>query len=277
MEEDEFYRGRANIALKCTPETAFKPGEKLKRSAVVTLHIAIKEAEELPIMDPHGLTDATVKVYLLPNRHSNGKRKTKVVKNNLNPVWNEEFEYKHLVIEELVLERVLEVTVWDYDRRGSNDFIGGLRLGPAPGSGKMKHKDWMDSIGDEVSHWETMLANPGEWVEQWHNLRSSLDPLKHSSRPPSPRSPKRTELSPVKELSPTQELEVETSTPVVVEGFAFTPPASPVDQTPVQQVWEESVKETTPSFKEPSPIPEVIITDEVEVVSYKGGIGVRKN
>ena len=91
-------------------------------------------------MDPFGLTDATVKLYLLPDRSSSTKKKTTVVKNSLNPVWNEEFEYKLVNLKELKTTRVLEVTVWDYDRRGSNDFIGGLRLGPAHVSGK--HKDW---------------------------------------------------------------------------------------------------------------------------------------
>ncbi len=134
----------------------------------------IKQAEELPIMDAHVLTDATVRCYLLPNRSSSGKKKTQVIQNSLNPVWEEQFTYQ-VTQEELLRERALEVTVWDYDRRGSNDFIGGLHLGPARPTGK--HKEWMDSVGDELTHWEEMLAHLGEWIEKWHVLRPTMEPL----------------------------------------------------------------------------------------------------
>ena len=259
-------------------------------------------------MDEHGLTDATVKMYLLPNQSSSGKRKTQVIKHNLNPVWNEQFTYENICLEDLSTGRVLEVTVWDYDRRGSNDFIGGLRIGPRPDQDPVPHKvkDWMDSIGDEVSHWEAMLERPGEWVEQWHVLRPSMEPLNKHHAGVSPKMRKK-ELSPVQELSPTHELEMEESTtPAVVEGFSFSLPPTPKrslngssdDQsaevfkpaTPIgadellleeQEEKEgervvptsthefvvderESVKETTPASRETTPVPEVIVTPEVE-------------
>ena len=149
----------------------FAPGEKGKG----TLHINVKQAKELPRMDPNGLTDGLVKCHLLPDKSVKGKRKTGVIKNNLNPVWEEKFTYEKVTLEELSKERVLEVTVWDHDLKGSNDFIGGVRLGSAPVAAS-KHKEWMDSIGDEVSHWEAMLAHPGEWVDRWHTLRHTMDP-----------------------------------------------------------------------------------------------------
>ena len=126
-------------------------------------------------MDIGSLTDGYVQCHLLPDRSWSGKRKTKVIDNSLDPVWDEQFTYEKLVIDDLSKERVLEVTVWDYDFISFNDFIGGLRLGPDPGS-IANRKEWMDSVGDEVSHWEAMLAHPGEWVEQWHTLRPSMDP-----------------------------------------------------------------------------------------------------
>ena len=74
-------------------------------------------------------------------------------------------------------ERVLEVTVWDHGDGSSSEFIGGLRIGPAPG--RSSHpKEWMDSSGVEVTHWESMLSRPGEWTEQWHTLRQSMEPQK---------------------------------------------------------------------------------------------------
>ena len=137
-----------------------------------SLCVSIKEAKDLPQMDPKGLTDATVRMYLLPKRSLHTKKKTKIIENTCNPTWNENFEFKYLTLDELQTKRVLEVTVWDYDRRGCNDFIGCLRIGPDPSD--VGEKEWMDSRKEEVEHWEKMLAHPGEEVECWHRLRPSI-------------------------------------------------------------------------------------------------------
>jgi len=175
-EVDTFYRGELRLGLLYTL------GEKDSKRG--TLTVLVRQAKELPIMDPNGLANAAVKCYLLPDRSASGKRKKGVIKNNLNPVWEEQFVYKNVTLGELSGERVLEVTVWDYDKHG-NEFIGGLRLGPTPFHAA-KHKDWMDSIGEEISHWESMLAHPGEWVEHWQTLRTTMVPRKLdlSSVPP---------------------------------------------------------------------------------------------
>ena len=135
-----------------------------------TVHVTVQQA-----MDFQEPVDSFVKLYLLPDKSSSGKRKTKIIKSSLKPSWEETFTFEKIVQESLSSERVLEITVWNFHKRSGNVFIGGLRLGPAPGSAA-KHKDWMDSIGDEVTHWEDMLSNSGEWVEQWHTLRSSMNP-----------------------------------------------------------------------------------------------------
>ena len=182
-DEEDFYHGKVSIALKFS--SPCEVNEENKHLVMGTLHVAIKQAKELPAMDANGLTDATVRCFLLPNISTTGKRKTKVVKNDLNPIWEEEFTYKNVTFEQLSKERVLEVTVWDYDRRGSNDFIGGLHLGPTPSSAA-ENKEWMDSIHGEISHWEAMLACPGKWVQRWHTLRPSMDPRASPSRKLSP-------------------------------------------------------------------------------------------
>ena len=170
------YSSRLKVGLMYKPQAKIRSEKKNISRIVGTLHVAIHQAEDLPAIDEHSLTDATVKLYLLPNQSSSGKRKTKVVNKNLNPVWDEQFTYKNVYMDDLSSQRVLEVTVWDYDRRGSNDFIGGLRIGPHLDYVPHGLKDWMDSIGDEVSHWEAMLKRPGEWVERWHDLRPSMKP-----------------------------------------------------------------------------------------------------
>ena len=163
---DDFIRGDLRIRLMFKPHSTTSTDRG-------TLNIHIKEARDLPAMNANGLADAIVKCFLLPDRSSSSKKKTGVIKNNINPVWEEKFEYQQEVtLRELLEERVLEVTVWDHSKHG-NDFIGGLHVGGAPGRAA-HHRNWMDSIGTEVTHWEVMLSRPGEWVEEWHTLRPSM-------------------------------------------------------------------------------------------------------
>ncbi len=141
---------------------------------MVDLHILVKKAEGLPAMEPSGSTNSFVRTYLLPNKLMASKKKTGVVSKSLDPEWNEKLVYTVVPLDELETSRVLEVTLWDHDRRGINAFIGGLRIGPDPivaGNPEL----WMDSSAEESSHWEAMLSRQGEWVEQWHTLRPSME------------------------------------------------------------------------------------------------------
>ena len=89
------------------------------------------------------------------------------------PTFRESFTFDGVTVEEIAKERVLEVAVWDCNR---DSFIGGLRFGPSA-DGSSQNREWMDSIGDEVFHWEMVLARPGEWVERWHTLRKNMSPM----------------------------------------------------------------------------------------------------
>ena len=205
----------------------FAPGEKGKG----TLHINIHQAKELPRMDPNGLTDGLVKCHLLPDKSAKGKRKTNVVKNNPNPVWEERFTYEKVTLEELSKERVLEACVCHNDPKGNNVVIGGVRLGSAPSGTTSKHKEWMDSIGEEVSHWEAMLTHPGEWVDRWHTLRHTMEPRSVDlSIPPSGSIPS---------LQQPSHKEVEVTTRVEVQSTKMevtTPPASLQASPSIQEV-----------------------------------------
>ena len=262
---DAFYRGELKLALKYVPSGGSKP--------TGTLVVDIKQAKELPAMNGE-TADSAVKLHLLPNRKSSGKRKTGVIKNNLNPVWEEKFTYEDVSLEELSCERVLEISIWNYEKSG-NTFIGGLRLGPAPGSAA-KHKDWMDSIGDEVTHWEDMLARPGEWVERWHTLRTSLNPrtvdLKTSTSalaapPPSSSSSRTAPTQP-----PQEETSVATATPVVLaDEFKRTAPKTLASvhterkdrENRMQPSTESATDEQVSKFKKTSP--KVTSVEEKEV------------
>lgn len=65
--------------------------------------------------------------YLLPDRGRTGKQKTPVVKNSVNPEWNHTLVFDSVDAMELA-DRSLELTVWDHEKLGTNEFLGGVRL-----------------------------------------------------------------------------------------------------------------------------------------------------
>lgn len=162
------YCGDLTVSLMFERPEEPKEKKKKKKSAG-KLHIKLKEARNLPSKDANGFSDPFCKSYLLPDQSRKTKHKTQVVKKNLNPVWNHAFCYENLTLDEL-RNRVLELTVWDYDRGSSNDFLGGLRLGLGS-----KIESWDDSQGLEREAWQIMLERPNSWHEYTLNLRSSMD------------------------------------------------------------------------------------------------------
>ncbi|KAM9356539.1 synaptotagmin-like protein 4 [Symphorus nematophorus] len=172
------YKGELVISLKyITPK---KPTtEKIKGKKAVTeeggeLHILIKEAKNLIAVKPGGTSDSFVKGYLYPTKAKSTKRKTPVVKKNLNPHYDHTFVYKDLALEQLKA-MCLELTVWDREAMLSNEFLGGVRLSSGRGSVKIgKEEVEKDSIGEEVSLWEKMMQYPDSWAEGTLPLRSTM-------------------------------------------------------------------------------------------------------
>lgn len=111
------------------------------------LVVRIIQAKNLPAKDANGYSDPFVKVYLLPGRDQENKRRTKHISKNLNPNWDHMVIYGNMHREELQY-KMLEFTVWDYDRFKANDFIGQVTI------------DLKDTnVIDDKAHWYRLQAS----------------------------------------------------------------------------------------------------------------------
>ncbi|KAM3867011.1 synaptotagmin-like protein 4 [Diretmus argenteus] len=176
------YKGELVISLKYVtpkkPTTDKIKGKKAKAEEEGELHVLIKEAKNLMAMKSGGTSDSFVKGYLLPMKSKSTKRKTPVAKKNLNPHYDHTFVYKELSLEQLN-EMCLELTVWDREPISSNDYMGGVRLSTGTGTIQLgKEEVEMDSVGEEVSLWQTMMQYPDSWAEGTLPLRSSMGKTK---------------------------------------------------------------------------------------------------
>lgn len=91
------------------------------------LEIQIRQCRDLaPVDAKRNRSDPYVKVYLLPDKSKSGKRKTKVKKHTLNPVFDECLKF-HISLNGLET-RTLWLTVWHSDMFGRNDFLGEVMM-----------------------------------------------------------------------------------------------------------------------------------------------------
>jgi len=91
------------------------------------LEVTVVEACNLVPMDPDGLSDPYVKIKLMQDsRVVSQKIKTKIVKDSLNPVWNEALR---IDMKPKDKDHRLLVEVWDKDMFSRNDFLGALSFG----------------------------------------------------------------------------------------------------------------------------------------------------
>lgn len=155
MRKDYFFGTRCCSLKFCLPPL----GKKVVEVEGGELHILIKEAKNLMAMKGGGGTsDSFVKgwdwnktprrsydidcfsrpflscfySYLFPSKSKTTKRKTPVVKKNLNPHYGHTFVYKELMLQQLGT-MCLELTVWDREPMLSNEFLGGVRLSSGEG------------------------------------------------------------------------------------------------------------------------------------------------
>ncbi|XP_014247436.1 uncharacterized protein LOC106665498 isoform X2 [Cimex lectularius] len=87
------------------------------------LEIHVKQCKDLaPVDVKRNRSDPYVKVYLLPDKSKSGKRKTRVKKHTLNPIFDEVLRFQ-ISLDELE-HRTLWLSVWHSDMFGRNDFLG---------------------------------------------------------------------------------------------------------------------------------------------------------
>uniref|UniRef100_A0A8C7QZA0 Protein piccolo n=1 Tax=Oncorhynchus mykiss TaxID=8022 RepID=A0A8C7QZA0_ONCMY len=137
------------------------------------LIVHVLQARNLAPRDNNGYSDPFVKVYLLPGRGAENKRRSKQAGQSLNPEWNQTVIYKNIHLEQL-RKKLLEVSVWDYDKCSSNDFLGEVLM------------DLSNTANmDNVPRWLPLK----EQSEGEHHRRSlSAQGRQHSPKPPSQHS-----------------------------------------------------------------------------------------
>ncbi|KAM9126875.1 synaptotagmin-like protein 4 isoform 1-T2 [Pangshura tecta] len=91
------------------------------------LFIHVKECRQLAYADEaKKRSNPYVKTYLLPDKSRQGKRKTTIKRNSVNPLYNELLKYD--ISKSLLLTRTLQFSVWHHDRFGRNTFLGEVEI-----------------------------------------------------------------------------------------------------------------------------------------------------
>ncbi|XP_016999089.2 extended synaptotagmin-2 isoform X2 [Drosophila takahashii] len=127
----------ASVLTHRFPDSTASPGEhglgrmqlSIRYSAQrQKLDVTIHKIQKIPLRDPSNIPDPYVKLYLLPGRSKESKRKTGVIKDNCNPVYDASFEYLISIAE--LRQTELEVTVCTQKGflSGGSPIIGMLKI-----------------------------------------------------------------------------------------------------------------------------------------------------
>ena len=83
----------------------------------MTLYIKVISGSEIPVADESGLSDPFCVLGLQDRKN---EKKTSVKKQTLNPVWNQEFQFKILSYN----TDIFYLSLYDYDKYSKNDLLG---------------------------------------------------------------------------------------------------------------------------------------------------------
>lgn len=104
------------------------------------------------------VTDPYVKIWLQICDKKVEKKKTRVIKTCLVPVYNEYFDF--VVPWDKIRSASLIISVMDHDTVGRNDIIGRIILATKSGP-------------TESKHWSDMITKLKTDITQWHQLMTS--------------------------------------------------------------------------------------------------------
>lgn len=123
------------------------------------LTVVVLKAQNLPKMDVTGLADPYVKIYLLYNNQRIAKKKTRMRKRTLSPVFNESFVFDIPNDADGLNNVSLEFMLIDWDRVTRNEVIGRLEFGGPK------------CQGSALNHWREVCGSPQRQIADWHKLR----------------------------------------------------------------------------------------------------------
>ncbi|KAK7916516.1 hypothetical protein WMY93_012277 [Mugilogobius chulae] len=113
------------------------------------LTVGIKQADSLKAMDLGGSSDPYVKVYICPEKDKTCE--TKVLKNTLTPVFNEQFTFQ--ITKDSLMQSTVVMQVYDFNRFSKHNIIGEIRL-------QLENFDWKSIIEE----WQD-LSEPSKHEE----------------------------------------------------------------------------------------------------------------
>ncbi|XP_078611607.1 synaptotagmin-17-like [Branchiostoma floridae x Branchiostoma japonicum] len=125
------------------------------------LNVDVIKANQLLQTDIIGGCDPFVKVQMVVGTRLVKSKKTSCKKNTIDPVFNESVSFN--VTPDVLDDVSLVVTVWDYNCKSRDDFVGRFVLGRHP------------TGAQETAHWERLQASHRSPVAQWHTLKSRSD------------------------------------------------------------------------------------------------------
>ncbi|XP_060933254.1 synaptotagmin VIII [Limanda limanda] len=93
-------------------------------AALSELTVGVKQADSLKAMDVGGSSDPYIKVYICPDKSITCE--TKVFRNTLNPIFNEQFSFQ--ISKSSLLKSTAVMKVFDFNRFTKHNIIGELRV-----------------------------------------------------------------------------------------------------------------------------------------------------
>ncbi|XP_077862552.1 synaptotagmin-17-like [Saccoglossus kowalevskii] len=122
------------------------------------LNVDVIKAKQLLQTDMVVGSDPFVKIQMLHGLKLFKTKKSSTKRNTIDPVFNESFNFN--VSPAMLCDTSLVLSVWDYNYKCRDDFVGQLALGR------------YSSGPSEMTHWNRMLHCQRSPVAQWHSLHT---------------------------------------------------------------------------------------------------------